>query len=271
VRFPLWIPHSATHLGFCVTGSTIFITWSDRQNVIRTGGFDIVNNLPHFLLVLLIIQRFDLARWGFFTAFKGSNIYPIRDKHSAYVLEATFIPNTKIQIFLQDDPTHSGINLTGRSTGTAGAKAVDGQDTAPSECIRDSNDLIVKFSWPEETRVSEAEIIEQAKQIGKNNRLVKDRIPTMLGSIDPPYLTCSTSLIRKFLGLDPSGARVLRIIVFRRLKELRYLDEDDMLIAFLDTFFSKFISCLFCYPPALIPAQVTGLCGTRESSTGTSA
>jgi hypothetical protein len=194
-------------------------------------------------LVLLIIQRFDLARWGFFTEFQGSKIHPERENHNVYFHKATFIPDLPINIFPRDDPAHSGINLAGRSTSAAGARKADEEDLQNSSAaIRDVNDMIVKFSWPEKRRTSEVNIIEKAMRIAENNPLVKDHIPTMLGHIDPPYLTCSTALIRKFLGLDTHGARVLRVIVFRRLEELRYLDEDDMLIAFLDCLFCEFFA-----------------------------
>ena len=227
------------HMTSDVLGTMIYITWSDRQSVIRTRGFNIIDNLPHFLLILLIMQRFDLARWGFFTSFKESEIHRTRDRHDSHVLEATFIPNKTINIFPYDDPVHTGFNLVGRSTSAAGAR--DAADGIPprSQDIREGNDMIAKFSWPEETRTSEVEIIEKARGIGEADKLVGGHIPEMLGNIDPPYLTCSTRIIRAFLNLDTAGARVLRVIVFPRLKELRYLDEEDMLMAFLDCFFCE--------------------------------
>lgn len=234
--------HSATHSGVCVSGSTLYITWSDRESVIRTGGFDILDSLPHFLLVLLIIQRFDLGRWGFFTGFPGSPIHPNKDYPSTVVLEATFEGRHPIYIFPIDDPVYGGINLSGRSTVAAGAREKPGEkmDLDTSGDIRDGNDMIVKFSWPYETRVNEAVFIEDARVIGEDNLLVKDHIPTMLGNMDPPYLTCSTKNIRKFLGLDANCGRVLRIIAFRRLEEIKSLPSEDMLIAFLDCFFCRF-------------------------------
>ena len=225
--------------GIHVLGTTIYITWSDRQSVIRTRGFSIIDNLPHFLVILLIMQRFDLARWGFFTSFEGSEIHPVEAPPELYVLEATFIPGKTIKIFPHADPVHKGFNLVGRSTTAAGAMNAANEIPSGSEEIRKGNDTIVKFSWPEETRVSEAEIIEKAKRIGEGNDLVRDHIPEMLGNIDPPYMTCSTKIIRTFLGLDTAGARVLRVIAFSRLRELRYLDEEDMLMAFLDCFFCE--------------------------------
>ena len=124
--------------------------------------------------------------------------------------------------------------------------------------------MIVKFSWPEETRDSEVEIIKEAMEIGEINKLVGGRLPKMLGNIDPPYMTCSTKIIQRFLGLETTGAQVLWIITFNRLKELRYLDEEHMLIVFLDSFF-----CVFFYylrvVVQLIQGQVTGHCGGQGS------
>ena len=272
VRFRFRNPsYGAAHAKPDVLGSTIYITWSDRQSVIRTSGFDIVDDLPHFLLVLLILQRFDLARWGFFTEFQRSSIHTIRDNHGTRVLRANF-GEKQVDIFPEDDLIYGGISLAGRSTVIAGAREARDPPPKPtsSEEIRNGNKLVVKFSWPEETRVSEADFVQRAEKIGKGNPLVKDHIPTMLGNIDPPYRTCSTRLIRKFLDLDTSGARVLRVIVFRRLLEIKCLDEEHMLIAFLDCLFCECLRGL-CHVITLTLWQATGLCGRNISSTGTSA
>lgn len=198
-----------------------------------------MDHLPHFLLVLLILQRFDLARWGFSTEFPGSTIQPIRDDRQTRILKAGFSGKSVI-IFPYDDPIYGGIGLAGRSTAIVGAREAHNppRNLIDSENIRKNNRLVVKFSWPEETRTSEVEFVRKAEVIGKDNPLVGGHIPTMLGDIDPPFLTCSTRLIREFLSLDTTGARALRVIVFRRLLEIKYLDEKEMVIAFLD--------CMFC-------------------------
>jgi hypothetical protein len=201
-------------------------------------------------LVLIIIQRFDLARWGFFTQFEGSPIRHVKLSHESHMLEATFEGDNEIQIFPVDDLIYGGINLKGRSTGAAGARKKNDQeaDLANSKQIKEGNDLIVKFSWPNETRKSEVEFIEEARKIGEENGLVKGHIPTVLGHMDPPFLTCSTKPIRQFLGLSVDRARVLRVIAFRRLGEIKLLDEEDMFIAFLDCFFCKFFRGLRTIP-----------------------
>ena len=105
--------------------------------------------------------------------------------------------------------------------------------------IKGGNDMVVKFSWPRKSQVSEVDFIERARIIGESNKLVENHIPTVHGHLDPPYVTCSTRFIREFLRLKLNGERVLRVIAFRRLEEIKYLDEEHMLIAFLDSFFCK--------------------------------
>lgn len=226
-----------------VAGSTIYIVWSDRQNPIQTCGFDIVDDLPHFLLVLLILQRFDPARWGLFTEFPVSTIKAIGDNSEMQVFRATFMDDA-VDIYPEDQPVHPGTKVAGRSTSVVGARGSDGQlpKLMSHGEVKMANDLVVKFSWPEESRLSEVAFIRRAEEIGETNDLVKGHIPAVLGCTDPPHLTCSTSLIRQFLGLDTKGARLLRVIVFRRLEEIKYLDEEDLVLAFLDCFFCE---CFF--------------------------
>ena len=190
-----------------------------------------------------------MARWGFFTAFRGTSIKQTGVIDKSIYLEATFPQRNPIRVYPYEDPVCTGINLVGRSTSAAGAREVTPGASEPesAEEIRRDNNLIAKFYWPQQTRVSEVDVIKKAAQIGETNNLVKDRIPTIVGNIDPPHVTCSTSLIREFLGLDTAGARVLRVIIFRRLKELKYLDEEDMLIAFLDCFFCRLVLRFLVY------------------------
>ncbi|KAF8316447.1 uncharacterized protein EI90DRAFT_3134442 [Cantharellus anzutake] len=200
-----------THaINFILHGSQIYITWSDRQSVIRTGGFNIVDDLPHFLLVLLIMQRFDLAHWGFFTAFEGSSICPERRSKDS-VFKTTLIQDTTIHTLPNDDLIYGGVNLTGRSTVVAGVRKADGLNLSTLD-IQEANDLVAKASWPEETRTSES-------------------------NTDLPYVTCSMGFIRKFLDLDTTRVRALRFVILDRLGELKRLDGEHMLIAYLDCFF----------------------------------
>jgi len=94
-----------------------------------------------------VFQRFDLARWLFPPSIQ--NRAPSqRETSTTHTTLATFI-NKQVIIF--DDLVHGRIVLAGRSTDTAGARKDDGQDWGlmSSEDIRNSNDLVIRFSWPE--------------------------------------------------------------------------------------------------------------------------
>ena len=164
----------------------------------------------------------------------------MRDGCKMRVLKATFM-DEPVYIYPEDDPVCSTINLVGCSTNISGARKDDGHPPSVSSFrdIRKANDLVAKFSWPGESRVSEVTFIQKAEEMGKTNNLVKGHIPRMVGNINPPYIMCLTSVIREFLDLDTSGGRVLQVIVFGCLGETRYLGEEDMVIGWLDCFLCK--------------------------------
>ena len=148
-------------------------------------------------------------------------------------------------IFPDDGPIYSEINLVSRSTGMVGARRKPDQDAGTgadsSKQIKRRNNLVIKFSWPYKTRRSEAVFIQEAKEIGERNESVKEsHSHNMLGRVDPPYLTCSTKSIREFLGLDADREWVLRVIAFHRLGEIKFLNEEHILIGSFDYFFSLF-------------------------------
>jgi len=87
---------------------------------------------------------------------------------------------------------------------------------------RNPNAFVIKFSWPEETRVSEV-TFNGAEWIGNTDDPPKSQIPTMLGNM---YLT---SLIRQFLG---------RAIASHR-SEIKYPDNEHIRNTFSDCFFCK--------------------------------
>lgn len=106
------------------------------------------------------------------------------------------------------------------------------------------------------SRVNEVTFIQRAEEVRKTNLGEESQLVAFQRYREIPIVTSntySTSLIQQYLGLDMSGARVLRVIVFRRLQEVKYLDEEDMLIALLDCFFCK----CFC-GPYLMPRHLLG-------------
>jgi hypothetical protein len=63
---------------------------------------------------------------------------------------------------------------------------------------------------------------------------------------DPPRLT---GLIRQFLNLGTSDSQVFQAIVFHRLREIKYPEEEDMLITFSGRTFFCECFCGLCTAP----------------------
>ncbi|KDN33785.1 hypothetical protein RSAG8_13114, partial [Rhizoctonia solani AG-8 WAC10335] len=53
--------------GLVIIDATSWVWWYDRQGAIQSTGIDFIHNLPHFLVLLFVLQRFTLADWGFDT------------------------------------------------------------------------------------------------------------------------------------------------------------------------------------------------------------
>ncbi|CAE6432659.1 unnamed protein product [Rhizoctonia solani] len=52
-------------LGLVIIDATIWVWWYDRQGAIQSSGIDFIGNLPHFLVLLLALQRSTIGNWGF--------------------------------------------------------------------------------------------------------------------------------------------------------------------------------------------------------------
>jgi len=205
-----------------------------------------VDDLPHFILLLLILQRFDDAKWGYFTECSHSGL---KVEPGAKLFTVSFVADEQtgqtITIFFypDDHEIYLGTTLIGRSTGIIGARIgppPDSTELGDTRKLREGNDLVVKIYWPEERRTSEVEILKKAKEYGEKIDFIGNHIPEMVCHRDPNFLCSSTKTIRQFLGLPTDGSRRLRIIVFRRLLPIKELKEKDMLTAFLQCFFCKY-------------------------------
>jgi hypothetical protein len=228
------------------TGTSIHLTWIDRQNVIESRVIDLVDDLPHFLLLLLILQRFDDAKWGYFTECpdSGLKVGPgVRLTTVSFVGDETG-QDTEITFYPEEHEIYSGMTLIGRGTCVIGSRMGPPPETTElgydTNALRGGNDLVAKIYWPEENRASEVEILKRARKYGEKINLIGDHIPEIIRHRDPNFLCSSTKTIRQFLGLSADGSRRLRVIVFRRLVPIRTLKENDMLTAYLQCFFCEY-------------------------------
>ena len=229
-----------------LTDTSVHLTWIDRQNVIESRVIDLADDLPHFLLLLLILQRFDDAKWGYFTECSQSRmkVEPWAKLSTvSFVADGEAGQGVTIVFYPDDHEIYLGTSLIGRGT-----SAVGGTRGPPPELtqlgdtgkLREGNDLVVKIYWPEEKRTSEADILKKAKEYGEKIDFIGNHIPEMVCHWNSNFLCSSTKTIRQFLGLPTDGSRRLRVIGFPRLQPIKELKEKDMLTAYLQCFFCKY-------------------------------
>ena len=205
-----------------------------------------MDDLPHFLLLLLILQRFDDAKWGYFTECpqSGIRVEPVENLHTvSFVADTETGEMVTITFYPLDHRIHLGVTMIGRGTNVIGGRMgppADPTQLGSTSRLRKENDLAVKAYWPEESRTSEVEILRRAKEYGKKIDFIGNHIPEMVCHLNPNFLCSSTKTVRQFLGLPTDGSRRLRIIAFRLLLPIKKLKEKDMLTAYLQAFFCEY-------------------------------
>ena len=206
-----------------------------------------MDDLPHFLLLLLILQRFDDAKWGYFTDCpqSGVKLEPVEYLTTYSFSDVEKVNGTRIKVFFHPEhhSIYLGTTLIGRGTSVIGGRMgppPESTGLGGMEKLREGNDLVVKTYWPEESRTSEVEILNKAREYGEKIDFIGNHIPEMVCHLDPNFLCSSTKTIRQFLGLSTDGSRRLRMIAFRRLLSIEKLKEKDMLTAYLQCFFCEY-------------------------------
>ena len=219
------------------TDERVHIWYYDRQGGIQSHGLNIINNLPHFFVLLLALQRLDMAGWGF-----APNLSVDTDDHSFVQLEVTLHrPAANLEAPIQQSAaivkfTHNQVlraywGLVGRATTVY---ECDLADYPPKQ-------QVVKLSWPEVSRTPEPDVLKELGEIPDEE--VKGHIPALLASDTPTMM--DTGLIRKRLGTvpqlhfpSPRGPRRLVITVSPKLRPVWDLTADG--------FFNVWTQTLFC-------------------------
>ena len=216
-------------------GTSVHITWIDRESVIESRVIDLIDDLTSVLLLLLILQRFDSTKWGYFAECPQSGVKMDRGKD---LLTASFVAGersgqaTTVDFYPEDHAIClPGTKLIGRCTSVIGGRTCPTPDPAhlgDRRELRDGNDVVVKIYWPEEAWTSEVDILKKAAEYGKEIDFIGDHIPEIVCHWDPNFRCSSTKTIRHFLGLPTDGCRRLRMIAFRRLRPIWELKEKEM-------------------------------------------
>ena len=191
--------------------------------------------------------------WGHFTCFEQSPVRVVEGDDQTFLASFRgantrsgkpetfyFTPILELIYFL--------VILVGRGTHVIGSRPSppesqqdESADSKPDpDAEREKNTDVIKSYWPEESRKSEVDILQEAERRGGAFPLISDHIPKFKCHSQPELLVCSTKSIRQFMGLDSPSPRNLRIIVFAKLVPIRRLGKDKMLKAFVDCFVGEF-------------------------------
>jgi len=107
----------------------------------------VVDDLPHFLLLLLILQRFDDARWGYFTECPQSGVRPEPEqKLNAFSLgvEEETGERTTLAFYPDHHNIYPGITLIGNGTSIIGGRT--GPPPGPAE-VGDMGSFERETTW----------------------------------------------------------------------------------------------------------------------------
>ncbi|KIK35988.1 hypothetical protein CY34DRAFT_95210, partial [Suillus luteus UH-Slu-Lm8-n1] len=214
----------------------IIYTWYfDRQGAIQCSGINFVQDLPRFMVLLLVMQRMPYAKWGHHTLpeLVSSGEIQVHDEKLGGVVDLKF------NLESGKRTTHFG--LRGRATTVFPVDSMALSALVPQlphdNPHNPTDKLVAKLYWPEEERESEADILQKVYEIAKNDKegKVKLHVPEMVWS--HKFEDTSTANIRRALGIDDAkkGRRVFYMIVFRKLDPIMNLNGKEFLKAWWQT------------------------------------
>ncbi|KAG9074953.1 hypothetical protein FS749_013448, partial [Ceratobasidium sp. UAMH 11750] len=206
-------------IGLFTIDNVVWVWWYDRQGAIQSSGINIPRDLPLFVVLLLVLQRFSRADWGY-------NLVLESRASQDTALRAVQFPGLDVSVDLNVVRACS-FSLVGRATVVLGASS-----SSPSVSGRE---LVAKLSWPDKKRLSEETIIEQAI---KGAPSTEDHLPKVFASSDG----YDTEVIRRQLGINQSSRRpfrVFRMTIFERLYAITSVSGLDRIAAY--------VQCVKCH------------------------
>ncbi|KIN94639.1 hypothetical protein M404DRAFT_1008200, partial [Pisolithus tinctorius Marx 270] len=195
--------------------------------LISVAGFNFVQDLPRFLVLLYALQRFNLEDWGRNTAFtphlEGDHI----ESHTIKVDGKT--------LKLDNRERDTRYRVKGRGTSVMEVTCEALKQEKPAEMV---DGMVAKIYWAEEARITEEEVLEHVKEAGNKFEDVRGHVPILLLSKRFPVFT---STIRRALGLKnpEKGSRRLVLLVFKKLSPIKELQGDELVDAWRQ--------CILCH------------------------
>ncbi|KAG1901817.1 uncharacterized protein F5891DRAFT_1277565 [Suillus fuscotomentosus] len=214
-------------ISFIVNNDYIYIWFCDRETTIQGAAINFVQDLPRWLVLLLIMQRMGYEQWGL------NRVFEPEPGFSGKVMVEDAQIDLELDVKSKERVTHFGIR--GRATTVFPVKSEALSDRQRDACfLNESPELVAKLYWPEETRQSEPDILKEVYKIAQTDLDVRGHVPELVWF--HKFEETSTSKIRVALGLKDAeraeqGSRVLYIIVFRKLIPITTLSGEEFIAA----------------------------------------
>ncbi|KAG1806011.1 hypothetical protein EV424DRAFT_1350885 [Suillus variegatus] len=197
------------------TGSSQYLSVSEKSKLL-----DFIRDLPRWSVLLLIMQRMGYEQWGLKRVFE-----PEPGFSGKVMVEDTQI-NLELDVKSKERVTPFGIRGRATTVFSVKSKALSGLQRDP-RFPNESSELVAELYWPEETRQSEPDILNEVYKIAQT-------YPDSWSGFT--FKEKSTSKIRVALGLKDAGraeqgSRALYITVFRKLIPITTLSGEEFLAA----------------------------------------
>ena len=204
-------------LTWVVAGDLLHLWRYDRQLPIQCSALDFVRDLPRFLVLLLAMQRFENRHWGL-NRHVDPNFGKLSTASTTMLIEDPKEGPVDVILDCSPDKQVSHYDLSGRATNVY---------SMTSQKFGSRGKLAAKFSWGEESRMGEPEILKRVYEIAEKEPDVRNHVPVMVFS--HVFSDSSTAITRERLSLPKEGARVLYMTIFEELMQMTKLAGDPFL------------------------------------------
>ncbi|KAF8991496.1 hypothetical protein BDQ17DRAFT_1463752 [Cyathus striatus] len=229
--------YSRHSINLLVVDDLVVPWWYDRQNAIQTNGLNFVRDAPHFVALIVLLQRFGMEDWGVEADLAPPSMFLKRSADLEPVV-VNFGGDLKAEVQRsKDNYLHlPGLILKGRATTVIDATS-NSIDPLTKTSLNGKR-IVVKVYWPETWRLDEPYIISEARLRLEKSSLISN-IPHLIASRE--ISSSNTGNVTREFGLESapqgSNARVLRILLFPRLVPMDEMTNEDTIIhAWFDCF-----------------------------------
>ncbi|CAL1714800.1 unnamed protein product [Somion occarium] len=201
-------------MNILVVDDVAWLWWYDRQSAIQCTGINFLDDLPRFLVLLLVFQRFStMDSWGF-----NPELDPVVVKYHSGQLPLNQMVNLSQTPFEFDIPVEDDrikVNLDPKKNEYSrhtlvgrGTRVFEGHSEKLSRDPDDPGVLMnerakhaaIKIYWPDSSRPSEQTVVQKAREAAQRiDPDLLDNLPLIYGAYT--LSKYETGHIRKFLQL----------------------------------------------------------------------